>query len=158
MAFAGNPILICQDEAEFVERPEDGSASFKAGELVYTQRSGSPGYLHAVAAPNSATVKILGQVQTDSTGTSGTKHKVQLITPETDIEIVTSAIMTQAYEGMIYENIVATANVHTLNLSGNSYPTYYVKRALRVNPDRVNSAFDTRAVVRVLAACIEGLV
>ena len=156
MAFAGNPQLICKDEPEFIERPEHASSDFKAGELVYTDRSTYPGYLAAVAASAGGAVKILGQVQTDATGVTGTKHKVQKIDYDTDIEIVTSAVMAQAYEGMIYDNAVSS-NVHTLSIAAN-HPTFYVKRALRENPDRVYGAFVAKAVVRVLAACIEGLV
>jgi hypothetical protein len=157
MAFVGNPVLICDDEPEFVERAEYTGDDFKAGELVYTQRATHVGYLAAVADHEDATTKILGQVQTDATGVTGARHKVQLITPETDIEIVASGITAVANEGQIYGNAVAS-NVHTLDLSDTTYPVFYVKRSLRTNPDRVSGAFVAKAVVRVLAVALEGLV
>jgi hypothetical protein len=82
---------------------------------------------------------------------------VQLITPETDIEIVSSAVTAVANEGQIYGNAVSS-NVHTLDLSDTTYPVFYVKRSLRTNPDRVSGAFVAKAVVRVLAVALEGLV
>ena len=155
MAFAGNPKLIC-DDPEFVEAPEDGTRTFKAGELVYVQAVApiqtpiyaSPGYIAAVAAPGGNPVVVLGQVQTDSTGVAGTLHKIQVIDLETDIEIVTSAAVTAANLFGVYESAVAS-NVHTLNLSASTDPTFIVKRCLRVEPDGVHGAYDTRAVVRL---------
>ena len=144
MAFAGNPKIICRDP-EFVERAEDGSEAFKAGELVWTNTTG---YLKAVAAPGGNPVVVLGQVQTDSTAVAGTIHKVQVITPEDDIEIVLSAVPTIDAVGGVYENAVS-ANVHTLNLSSATDPTFYVKRLLRSGVDRLVGAYDTRAVVRL---------
>ena len=146
MAFAGNPKLICGPAGpEFIDRPEDGSNAFKAGELVYTL---STGYLSAIVTTNSAVSVILGQVQTDSTAVAGTRHKVQVITPDTDIEIVTSAVCALAYEGQKYGNTCA-ANVHTLNFSETTDPTFYVKRVLRENPDSVHGAYIAKAVVRL---------
>lgn len=157
MAFAGNPKIICNGiEPEFVTAPEDGTRTFKAGELVYVQAVApiqtpiysSPGYIAAVAAPGGAPVVVLGQVQTDSTGVAGTLHKIQVIYPTTDIEIVTSAVVTAAELFGVYESAVAS-NVHTLNLSANTDPTFIIKRCLRDGPDAVNGAYVAKAVVRL---------
>lgn len=157
MAYAGNPEIICNGiEPEFVTAPEDGTRTFKAGELVYIQAAApiqtpvyaAPGYIAAVAAPGGNPVVVLGQVQTDSTTVAGTLHKIQVIYPNTDIEIVTSAAVTAAELFGVYENAVAS-NVHTLNLSANTDPTFIIKRCLRTGPDAVNGAYTTRAVVRL---------